>query len=193
MNAARKNLQFAAPLREVKLVRSGDRELLREQDLQVSYERGRLDAELALNRQLVTQRAEVMELQTGVLASLRGAIPQVIRDCERALVALALEAAQRLVAGLPISAEMIEASVKEACAEIDSAANFTVQLHPEDLALLQRTNSPLLLPQAGVERIHFHGSSQLTRGGCMVQTHFGVVDGRRETRIDLLKKALLPS
>ena len=192
MKAARETLQFAAPLRDVTLARSGERETLRQQDLQASYERGRLEGERALGEQLVKQRAEVMELQTGVLASLRGAVPQVTRECERALVSLALEAAQKLVCGLPISAEMIEASIKEACAAVEDSADFTVQLHPEDLALLQRTNSPLLLPQGGEDRIHFHGSSQVSRGGCLVQTRFGVIDARRETRLELLQKALQP-
>lgn len=192
MKAARETLQFAAPLREVKIARSGDRETLRQEDLQASYERGRLEGERALGEQLVKQRAEVMELQTGVLASLRGVVPQVTRECERALVSLALEVAQKLVCGLPISAEMIEAAIKEACAAVEDSAEFTVQLHPDDLALLQRTNSPLLLPQGGEERIHFHCAAQITRGGCLVQTRFGVIDGRRETRMELLQKALQP-
>ena len=192
MKPARETVKFTAPLREVKIARSGERETLRQQDLQASYERGRIEGERALSEQLVRQRAEVMELQTGVLASLREAVPQVTRDCERALVTLALEAAQRLVSGLPVSAEMIEASVKEACAEVEDAAEFTVQLHAEDLALLQRTNSPLLLPQGGSERIHFQASSQVTRGGCVVQTRFGVIDARRETRFEVLQKALAP-
>jgi flagellar assembly protein FliH len=192
MKAARETIQFAAPLREVQLARSGDREALRQQDLQASYERGRLEGERALGEQLVQQRAEVMELQTGVLASLRGAVPQVVRDCERALVALALEAAQKLICGLPVSAELIEAAIKEACAAVEDSAEFTVQLHPEDLALLQRTNSPLLLPQGGAERIQFHSAAQITRGGCVVQTRFGVIDGRRETRSELLQKAFQP-
>src|SRR6187551_2203406 len=116
MKAVRETFQFAAPLRDVNIARSGDRETLRQEDLQASYERGRLEGERALSEQLVKQRAEVMELQTGVLASLRGAVPQVTRECERALVSLALEAAQKLVCGLPVSAEMVEAAIKEACA-----------------------------------------------------------------------------
>ena len=192
MNPTRETLKFATPLRAVTLVRSGDHETVRQQELQASYERGRLEGERALSEQLVRQRAEVMELQTGVLASLRDAVPQATRECERALVTLALEAAQRFVAGLPISPEMIAASVEEACAEVEDTADFTVQLHPEDLALLQRTNSPLLLPQGGNERIHFQTSSQVTRGGCVVQTRFGVIDARRETRFEILQKVLAP-
>ena len=192
MKPARETLNFPAPLRDVKLSRAGDRDTLHQQDLQASYERGRLEGERALGEQLVRQRAEVMELQTGVLASLRDAVPQVARECERALVTLALEAAQRFVSGLPITSELIEATVKEACAEVEDTAEFTVQLHPEDLALLQRTNSPLLLPQGGNERIHFQTSAQVTRGGCVVQTRFGVIDARRETRFEILQKVLAP-
>ena len=183
-------ISFTAPLRDVKLVRSGERETLRREDLQASFERGRMEGERALSEQLVRQRAEVMELQTGVLASLRDAVPQVARDCERMLVTLAIEAAQKLISDLPISAEMIEAAVKEACAQVEDTADFAVQLHPEDLALLERTNSPLLLPQGGKDRIHFHGSAQVSRGGCLVQTRFGVIDARRETKFELLKNAL---
>ena len=178
-------------LRDVIITRSGDRQTLYQEDVQASYERGRLDGERALSEQLVQQRVEVMELQTGVLASLRNAIPQVIRDCERLLVTLALEAAQRLVCGLPISPEMVEAAVKEACADIEDTTEFTVQLHPQDLATLERTNSPLLLPQGGKERVHFQSSAQVSRGGCIVQTRFGVIDARRETKVKLLEKSLL--
>ena len=185
-----RDISFTAPLRDVKLVRSGEREALRTEDMKASFERGRLEGERALSEQLVRQRAEVMELQTGVLASLRDAVPQVTRDCEQMLVTLAVEAAHKFVSDIPVSAEMIEGAVKEACAQVEDSAEFSVQLHPEDLALLERTNSPLLLPQGGNDRIHFHGSAQVSRGGCIVQTRFGVIDARRETKLELLKHAL---
>ena len=190
MKPHRQTIHLVTPLRDAKLVRSGERETLRQEDLQTSFQRGRLEGERALHEQLVRQRADVMELQTGVLASLRDAVPQVARECERTLVTLALEAAQRLVAGMPISVEMIEAAVKEACSAVQDTAEFTVQLHAEDLALLERINSPVLLPQDGKERIHFQASAQITRGGCVVQTRFGVIDARRETKIELLRTAL---
>ena len=72
---ARETIRLAAPCREVKIARSGERETLRLEDLQASYERGRIDGERALSEQLVRQRAEVMELQTGVLRSLSSTGP----------------------------------------------------------------------------------------------------------------------
>lgn len=187
---ADRDITFSAPVREVKLVRSGARDVLLQQDLKASFDRGLVEGERNLSAQLVQQRSEVMELQTGVLAALRDAVPQVTRDCERALVTLAVEAAQRLVGGMPISQEMVEASVKEACAQVEESAELNVQLHPDDLALLKKVNSPLLLPQGGKEKINFHSSSQVTRGGCLVHTRFGVIDARRETKFELLKSAL---
>ena len=187
---ADRDITFSAPVREVKLVRSGARDVLLQQDLKASFDRGLVEGERNLSAQLVQQRSEVMELQTGVLAALRDAVPQVTRDCERALVTLAMEAAQRLVGGMPISQEMVEASIKEACAQVEDSAELNVLLHADDLALLEKVNSPLLLPQGGKEKINFHSSSQVTRGGCLVHTRFGVIDARRETKFELLKSAL---
>jgi flagellar assembly protein FliH len=190
MKPLRETIRLVQPLKDAVLARCGDRESFRTTDLQASYERGRLDGERALSEQLIRQRAEVMELQTGVLTSLRQAIPQVAREAERTLVALAIEAAGKIVCGLPVSAEMIEGAVKEAIAQVEDTAGFTVQLHPEDLALLERTNSPLLLPQGGDERMRFQPSAHVTRGGCLVQTRFGVIDAQRETKVELLRNAL---
>lgn len=183
-------LQLTEPIRDVTLVRFGAGESLREQDLQAAFERGRIEGENSVGAQLIRQRSEVMELQTGVLAALRNAVPQVTRECERTLVALALEVAQKLVAGMPVSAEMVEAAVRESITQVEDGAEFSVQVHPDDLAALERINSPLLLPQGGRERIRFLGSPQVTRGGCLVQTRFGLIDGRRETRFQALESAL---
>jgi flagellar assembly protein FliH len=192
MKPRRETIQLTQPLRDARIVRFGERETLRQEDLQAAYERGRIEGERRLGEQLIQQRAELMELQTGVLAALRQAIPQVARDAERALAILALEAARKLVAGLPISAEMIEASVREACSAVEDTADLAVLLHPDDLALLERSNAPILLPQGSHERLRFHPSPQVTRGGCLIQTRFGVLDARRETKIELMEKTISP-
>jgi flagellar biosynthesis/type III secretory pathway protein FliH len=57
---------------------------------------------------------------------------------------------------------------------------------------LKRVNSPLLLSGNGQEQVHFDCSPEVTRGGCLVQTRFGIIDARRETKIELLKQAMQP-
>ncbi len=155
-----------------------------------AYERGLRDGEKALSEQLIRQRGELIELQTGVLNSLRNAVPDVTRECEEAMVALALEIAGKLVADLPITSEMVEVAVREALSNIEQSSNLTVLLNPMDFELLQNANAPVLLTDIGGERLKFQTSPQVTRGGCMVQTNFGVVDARRETKLAALKQSL---
>lgn len=160
---------------------------------QAAYERGRRDGEKALSEQLIRQRGELIELQNGVLKSLRASVNDVTRECEGAMIALALEIAGKLVGDLPISSEMVEASVREALASVEQQSSMTVLLNSMDFELLQQANAPVLLSDVGGERLKFQTSPQVTRGGCMVQTHFGVIDARRETKLEALKQSLSSS
>jgi flagellar biosynthesis/type III secretory pathway protein FliH len=185
-------LALPKPLRHVRLKDQAGTEAraASEEELRASYERGRREAEQALGQQLIQQRAEIHELMQGALAALRQAVPQVVRETENAMIALSLSVAQKLVAGLPISAVMVEEVVRDALAQVEGTAQFTVRLHPSDLELLQKTDSPLLANGDGAKEFRFLSSPEVTRGGCLVQTHFGTVDARRETKFDLLQRTL---
>ena len=187
-------IPFSQPLRDVRLLVQAPaqnwQEHLRERE-EAAYDRGRHDGERSLSEQLVQQRNEMSELQRGIVESLKRAVPQVVLEAQTALVNLALESAQKIVAGLPISAEMVETVVREALRQVEDTAEITIQLHPEDLALLRKHNSPILngVPEAGPLR--FISSADVTRGGCLVQTRFGLIDARRETKVEQLKQSLI--
>lgn len=186
-------ITFRQPLRDVRLLAKAPaqdwNDFLRERE-QAAYDRGRQDGEHALSEQLLRQRQETVELQSGVIDSLRHAVAQVIQETESALIELALEAARKVVAGLPVSVELVENVVREALKQAEGATEITVQLHPEDLALLRQHNASLLngLPETGPLR--FVGSSDVSRGGCLVQTRFGMIDARRETKLSQLEHTL---
>jgi flagellar biosynthesis/type III secretory pathway protein FliH len=193
MNSWSETIALSRPLRDARP--AGDAappsvEDLRQAELAARYQLGLADGEKALTEKLIQQRAELHELAQGLLESLRQAVAQVVRDTENAMVSLALAVSQKLVADLPISAAMVEAAVRDALAQVEGAARFTVRLHQADLELLQKTGSPLLTPAAGRD-FHFLASQDVTRGGCLVETNFGTVDARRETKLDLLKRNLL--
>lgn len=186
-------IRLSQPLRDVRLAPPAPpaewEQRLRERE-QAGYERGRLDGERALGEQLLRQRTELLALHRGVVESLRRAVPEVVEQTESALVALALETARKLVSGLPVAPEMIEACVREATAQAEDAAEFHVFLHAEDLALLRQHNSPLVGPSPEASRMRFQVSPEVTRGGCLVQTRFGTIDARRETKLRQIEQAL---
>jgi flagellar assembly protein FliH len=189
-------IHFSAALRDVRLAAPGRPipDLPRpasEEELRAAYERGRIEGEKALSEQLVHQRAEMQELLDGVVSSLRKAVAQVVGDTEQHLIALAIEIAQKLVADLPVSVDMVEATVRDALSQVEGTAEFNVRLHPADMELLEKMGSPLLVPPGDDRPARFQSSPEVTRGGCLVQTRFGIVDARRETKLDLLKRSLL--
>jgi flagellar assembly protein FliH len=185
-------IMFSLPVRDVRLCTAGGADAAKRQREaeRAAYERGQRDGEKALSEQLLAQRSELLELHQGILESLRNTVPQLARETEKALIELALEAAQKLVAGIPIKPKLIEAIVREALAQIEGNTDITVLLHPDDLALVRKHTSEIssAVPEAGAVR--FSGSSEISRGGCIVQTRFGMIDGRRETKIEQLRKSL---
>jgi flagellar assembly protein FliH len=195
MNSWSETLTFPAPLRDARPARppvvSAPVDTAFQDQWKASYELGRIEGEKSLGEQLIKQRAELHELISGVLASLRQAVPLVVRDTETMVVSLALEIAQKLVSDLPISVPMVEASVRDALSQVEGTAQLTIRLHPADLELLQSAASPVLSTPDDQGNIRFLGSPEVTRGGCLVQTRFGTVDARRETKFDLIKRNLL--
>src|ERR1019366_3497333 len=176
-------IPFRRPLRDARLLVQApvqDWHAHLQEREQAAYERGQRDGERSLSEQLLQQRNEMSELQRGLMDSLRGVLPQILREGQVALINLALESAQKIVAGLPISPEVVEAVIREALQQVEETAEITIQLNPEDLALLRKHKSPILngVPDAGP--LHFISSASVTRGGCMGPTRFGLIDARRE-------------
>ncbi len=154
------------------------------------YERGLIDGERTLSEQLVQQRQELAELHRAAVTSLQQTVPQVARQMQDTLVALALQIAQRLVGEIPITREMVVSAVGEALEEIEDTTELKVLLHPDDLALLGSEPALTIPAHPTGSQVSFVGSRDVSRGGCIVQTRFGTIDNRRETKLALLNQAL---
>jgi flagellar assembly protein FliH len=186
-------INFAQRLRDVQVLAGAPvqdwQQFLRDRE-QAAFENGRRAGETALNEQLLRQRNDTVELQRGVLASLQSALPKVAHEAETALIDLAFESAKKIVAGLPIDVVLVEHTVREALTQAQDTAEIMVQVHPDDLALLRQHQSTILngVPESGPLR--FVPSSDVGRGGCVIQTRFGLIDARRETKIEQLRQSL---
>jgi flagellar assembly protein FliH len=183
-------ITFPSPPREIRLRSGSTAEAEKQASEAAAYERGLADGERRLSQQLLEQRNEMLHLQNGVLASLQRSASDVIRQSQEAVTQLAFLIAEKIVGQLPVTESAVEHSVKEALAQVEKATEFLVELNPEDLALLQKSGSPLLSAGEGSKKFEFQGAANISRGGCMVHTHFGVIDARRETRWELVLQAL---
>jgi flagellar assembly protein FliH len=187
------SIQFDSPLHDVRLAQPAPEQAPVDAGVErekAAYERGRNEGEDALREQLISQRNEMGALLNGVIDSLQKTVPLLVQETESALIQLALESAQKIVAGMPINPKMMEAIVREALQQVDDTAEVVIQLHPDDLALLQKHKSDVLKPPPNSKPLQFSSSAEVTRGGCLLRTRFGIVDARRETKLDQLREAL---
>jgi flagellar assembly protein FliH len=193
MSSSRHKIQFPQPLLEVRLRKNGDalvsedkfRDLLEER-FRAGFEAG----QKALAEQLVEQRKQLLDLQNGVLRSIQQALPDVIAECEQAVVLLAIESAKRVLGALPITSEVIESTVAQGLAELQQTAEYEVRLHPEDLSLLEKARSGLL-PAGDDKDVKFAADPAVSRGGCIIQTRHGSIEATREKMFEKLEAAVL--
>jgi flagellar assembly protein FliH len=187
------SIPFTSALLDVRLVKPApapgqvDEAAEREK---TAYERGRHEGEAALREQLIAQRNELGTLLNGVIDSLQKTVPQLVHETESALIQLAFEVAQKIVAGIPVNPKLVESVVREALEQVEDTAEVVIQLHPEDLALLQKHKSDVMKPAPNSKPLQFSPSADVTRGGCLLRTRFGIIDARRETKLDQLREAI---
>lgn len=188
-----RTIQFSQPVRDVAISRPNQgpdlTTVLRERE-EKAYARGLVEGEQRLGAQLLQQRNELIQLHNGVLNSLEQAVSQAVRDAESGLIEIAFTVAQKIIAEIPINLEVVEANIRSAIAQAKEATEFFIHLHPEDLELLQRHTSELLASGGRQEKMHFLAASEVGRGGCLVRTKFGIIDARRETRLERVRETL---
>lgn len=200
MSSSPHKIRFSQPLRQVRAVSPADdfdgnflpeskvSELLEER-----YREGFEAGQKLLAEQLVEQRKQLLDIQSGLLRSIQMALPGVVAECEKSVVLLAIESARKVVEGLPIDAEVIEKVVQRALLELRDTAEYEVLLHPEDLALLQAVQSGLL-PRGNpneTSKVKFGLDAGVTRGGCVIKTKHGAISMLREKMFEKLEVAVL--
>ena len=97
MSCSRHKVRLSAGLKDIR-ARSGGEVLLSDRKMKAALEEkfhaGYEAGQKALGEQLVQQRAQLIEVQSGVLSSIEQALPRMILECEKSLVLLAIEAAR---------------------------------------------------------------------------------------------------
>ena len=209
------NIITGAPLRDIRLaigpaealLQDSDRskepaeppleDQLRESEEQ-GYSRGRdetiaeYEGKLKALRQELeeTHRKTVGERLDTLEKNVQEQVQERLRGLEGELVEFAAEAAIRLVNGLPISPEILEASILDALKHCENDIEVSVHLNPADLKMLKESESELLSDSPHQRRVRYLKDEEVSRGGCLVETRCGVIDGRRETREKILRETV---
>ena len=209
------NIITGAPLRDIRLAIGPAEALLPDSDRpeepaalsledqlheseERGYSRGRDETVVKYEEKLQALRQELEETQHKTVGerldtlenNVQEQVQKRLRELEGELVEFAAEAAIRLVNDLPISTEILEASILDALKHCENDIEVSVHLNPADLKMLKESESELLSDSPHQRRVRYLKDEEVSRGGCLVETRCGVIDGRRETREKLLMETV---
>ena len=209
------NIITGAPLRDIRLAIGPAEALLQDSDRleepaalsledqlheseERGYSRGRDETVVEYEEKLQALRQELEETQHKAVGerldtlenNVQEQVQKRLRELEGELVEFAAEAAIRLVNDLPISTEILEASILDALKHCENDIEVSVHLNPADLKMLKESESELLSDSPHQRRVRYLKDEEVSRGGCLVETRCGVIDGRRETREKLLMETV---
>lgn len=139
----------------------------------------------ARDRGLEEGRAQAALECAGLHAELRRLIEELSPAFERfclqqapSLTQLCITAVEKILhEQLSLEPERVVAIVRAAIAHVPHSQRLTVQVHPEDLPLLQEA---ILTEGHLSHEVTLEGDPQLQRGGCRVESRQGVVDASLE-------------
>lgn len=122
-----------------------------------------------------------------MLKELNGLPRQLVARLQEQLISLAFQAIQKLLITIPITREEVAAQVQQILEHAETTAEVTVQLHPDDLALLTAEDKDALW-NAELAHLKWEANQSVPRGGCILAGEFGWMDGRRPSRLKKLEQ-----
>lgn len=185
MQSQREIIKFGQELRGVDVTFHGPAILSAgelDQLLQARFSEGWEAGQKSLSAQLVQQRSDLLQVQNGVIASLKKAVAGVVAETEAVLAELTFTSVCRIVGQTAVTKEMVSETVTESLSGIASNCVFEIRLHPEDLQMFQDLQGDFGLSK----EVLLVADNALERGDCCVRTRFGLVDARRSTKLQNL-------
>lgn len=165
--------------------------------LDTAREQGRrlIDAAKAQSEQVLAEAREAGEAEglrryVEESVKLEASITNFYDKSEPDLVRLAMAVARKLLGGeLEARPEAVACIVRDALAGIRQARRVTISVHPSRVPAIRARLHTLEL--AASCEVQVTANEDLDPAGCWIDSDFGIVDARLETRLSTLERALL--
>jgi flagellar assembly protein FliH len=133
----------------------------------------------------------VVQQVTNLLQEIRTRTEAIYQACEGEMLQLVLSISKKILHHeLELNEEVILATLREVSKHIVDKRKTVLHLNPIDFQFLQTHSDTLSPMDKGGQGVEMIKDPSITRGGCLVETAFGDVDGRIETQFDQIVSLL---
>ncbi|MBI2267008.1 MAG: hypothetical protein HYU64_17910 [Armatimonadetes bacterium] len=109
---------------------------------------------------------------------------------EMEILELAVEIAEKVVrAELTVNKEVVHSVVKAALRKASNKENMVIRVSPSDLRNVLKHKEELAILE-NLDHFNILEDPRITEGGCLISTSAGEIDGRVETQLDEIRRAL---
>lgn len=116
----------------------------------------------------------------------------VLRESHDLIVHLSCAIAQRIVeVSAVVNTSGVIDVITKTVAQASDKSSLTIKVHPDDLDAVRTFCPESLTKCGGVGKVIFEGDAAISRGGCIIDTDSGIVDGRIESQMKVLRDELL--
>jgi flagellar assembly protein FliH len=122
-------------------------------------------------------------------ASMSPAFDVFLSDAEDLLVEIAFEAVCKIMGRALCERAGVSAMVRQVIEQVREREQLIVRLAPADFALLTGPDAPGL--EAEIANAQLTPDERVARGGCLIDSPSGTLDGRLETQLQRLREVLI--
>lgn len=139
-------------------------------------------------------KADVQARAAEELARAKLQAGQVLADSEKDLLELSLKIAAKIIGrDLEREPDLVLEIVANCTEAARSSKAMIIKVHPDDGKLL-REKKPRFMELVGRQvDISVRDDAEIDRGGCIIQTEYGTIDGLIRTQLDMLRNVLTPT
>jgi len=138
--------------------------------------------------------AELSKLIEGVGLIAESALDEkwrIINSYERNIVDLALEIAKKVVdEQILLKPDTVANIARKALFIAAEREHIQIRVNPEDMDMIKAHKDDLMASMDGIEKIDVVADRRIKRGGCILETDAGNVDGRLQSQLSHIDDAL---
>lgn len=141
--------------------------------------------------QLAEARREALEKVGQAVATLQAQAAHLAELARGDALDIGFQVARKILeTEVRTSPEVLFALVKSAVRRAGDSRRVTLRVCPDDAARLQAGEGQAALDAATAARVEIAADASLAPGDCIVDTDYGQIDGRLDTRLGELRRAL---
>ena len=140
---------------------------------------------------LVHEREQLAAQLTAAREEINGERERFFREAEPELLKLAIAIAEKVI-GREVSEhpDIVLDHIRKSVKRIKDKSELRIRVNPDDLQLVKEGRAELLASVDGVEKVEVTDDRRVGRGGCVIESPNGTLDGRIATQLRELERTI---